>query len=170
LCSSVSKSLAPGYRVGWCIPGKFRHEVLKLKLIHSVSSATPTQAAIGLFFETGRFDLHLRHLRKALHTQCLRYTQAITEYFPPDTKVTRPQGGYILWVEMNKVVNAFDIFQQALKFNISITPGQIFSTDARFYNYVRISFGMPYNKDIDRSLKIVGSLVKQAIERNSKNA
>ena len=115
LCSSVSKSLAPGYRVGWCIPGKFASQVVNLKLTHSISSATPTQTAIGLFFETGRFDLHLRNLRKALYTQCLRYIQAITEYFPHDIKVSEPKGGYVLWIEMNNKVDAFKLYQAALK-------------------------------------------------------
>lgn len=164
LCSSVSKSLAPGYRVGWCVPGKFTSRVVNLKLTHSISSATPTQTAIGLFFEKGRFDLHLRNLRKALYTQCLRYIQAITEYFPRDTRVTEPRGGYVLWIEMNSKVNAFKLYQAALKYNISIAPGQIFSTDGRFSNCIRISFGMPFNKEIDQCLKILGTLVKDMVK------
>ncbi|HXC05246.1 MAG TPA: PLP-dependent aminotransferase family protein, partial [Bacteroidia bacterium] len=164
LCSSVSKSLVPGYRVGWCIPGKFKDKVMNLKFMHTVSSATPTQAAVGLFFETGRYDLHLRHLRKALYTQCLRYTQAITAYFPSDTQITSPQGGYVLWVKLNKKVNAFALFQEALEYHISIAPGQIFSTDARFENYIRISFGMPYSPEIDSSLKTLGMLISKEIK------
>ena len=160
LCSSVSKTLAPGYRVGWCIPGRFLDQILSIKLTHSVSSATPTQVAIGLFFETGRYDLHMRKLRKALHTQCLRYIQAISEYFPADTKVSRPQGGYVLWIEMSAKVNAFDLFQRAMKENVSIAPGQIFSTDARFTHYIRISFGAPYSAVIDESLGKLGKLIK----------
>ncbi|MCF0055669.1 PLP-dependent aminotransferase family protein [Dyadobacter sp. CY356] len=163
LCSSVSKTLAPGYRVGWCIPGKFIDKVISLKLTHSVSSASPTQAAIGLFFETGRYDLHMRNMRKALHTSCLRYIQAISEYFPDDTKVSRPQGGYVLWIEMNKKVNGFELFQKAMKENISVSPGQIFSTDARFTNYIRISFGTPYNEEIEKSLQKLGKLVESMI-------
>ncbi|MBC7915343.1 MAG: PLP-dependent aminotransferase family protein [Pyrinomonadaceae bacterium] len=164
LCSSVSKSLAPGYRVGWCMPGKFTAQVINLKLTHSISSATPTQTAIGLFFETGRFDLHLRNIRKALYTQCLRYIQAISEYFPEDSKISEPKGGYVLWIEMNKKVNAFKLYQSALKYNISIAPGQIFSTDGQFSNCIRISFGIPFTKEIDQCLKILGTLVKDIIK------
>ncbi|HEY2582957.1 MAG TPA: PLP-dependent aminotransferase family protein [Mucilaginibacter sp.] len=160
LCSSVSKSLAPGYRVGWCIPGKFKAQIINLKLMHTLSSASPTHAAIAHFFETGRFDLHMRNLRKALHTQCLRYTQAIAEYFPGDVKVSRPQGGYVLWIELNKKIDAFELYEQALTYNISISPGQIFSTDSRFTNFIRISFGIPYNNEIETSLKTLGLLLK----------
>jgi DNA-binding transcriptional MocR family regulator len=159
LCSSISKSLAPGYRVGWCIPGKFKQQVINIKLMHSLSSASPTHSAIGHFFETGRYDLHMRNLRKALHSQCLRYTQAIAEYFPADIKVSRPQGGYVLWIELNKKIDAFDLYKKALVYNISISPGQIFSTDSRFTNFIRISFGIPYNDEIDKSLKTLGVLM-----------
>jgi len=159
LCSSVSKSLAPGYRVGWCIPGKFKAQIMNLKLMHTLSSASPTQAAIGHFFETGRYDLHMRNLRKALHTQCLRYTQAIAEYFPADIKISRPEGGYVLWIELNKKIDAFSLYEQALAYSISISPGHIFSTDSRFTNFIRISFGIPYNHEIEQSLKTLGKLI-----------
>ena len=160
LCSSISKSLAPGYRVGWCLPGKFKQRFINIKLMHSLSSASPTHSAIGHFFETGRYDLHMRNLRKALHTQCLRYTQAIAEYFPADIKVSRPQGGYILWIELDKSIDAFELYKKALTHHISISPGQIFSTDSRFTNFIRISFGIPYNGEIDKSLKTLGALIR----------
>jgi DNA-binding transcriptional MocR family regulator len=160
LCSSVSKSLAPGYRVGWCIPGRFKDQIINIKMMHTITSATPTQAAIGHFFETGRYDLHMRNLRKALYTQCLKYIQGIATYFPADTKISRPQGGYALWIELGKNVNAFELYQAAMAHNISIAPGQIFSTDARFTNFIRISFGLPYDDVLENSFKILGDLVK----------
>jgi DNA-binding transcriptional MocR family regulator len=160
LCSSVSKSITPGYRVGWCIPGRFKDKIINIKMMHTVSSAAPTQAAIAHFFETGRYDLHMRNLRKALHTQCLRYMQAIATYFPQDTKISRPQGGYALWIQLSKSVNAFELYQAAIAQNISIAPGQIFSTDARFTNFIRISFGMPFDTVVEQSLKVLGDLAK----------
>jgi DNA-binding transcriptional MocR family regulator len=159
LCSSVSKSLAPGYRVGWCIPGRFKEQVINTKMIHTISSATPTQAAIALFFEAGRYDLHMRNLRRALYTQCLRYMQGVAEHFPPDTKMSRPQGGYALWIELDAAIDAFELYKAAMLYNISIAPGQIFSTDARFSNFIRISFGMPYDDEVDKSFMILGKLV-----------
>ena len=161
LCSSVSKSLAPGYRVGWCIPGRFKDQIINIKMMHTISSATPTQAAIAHFFETGRYDLHMRNLRRALYTQCLRYMQAITTHFPANTKISRPAGGYALWIELNKSIDAFELYQAAIAQNISIAPGQIFSTDARFTNFIRISFGIPYDEVVERSFRILGELIKK---------
>lgn len=164
LCSSISKTLAPGYRIGWCIPGKFMDKVIYQKLMNSVSSATPTQAAVAHFLETGRYDLHMRNLRKALHTQRMLYTQAIAQHFPPDTKISCPGGGCVLWVEMNTSIDAMDVFHEALEHGISIAPGQLFSADGRFKHHIRISFGATYNAMIEQSLKTLGQLVWKKVK------
>jgi DNA-binding transcriptional MocR family regulator len=160
-CSSISKSLAPGYRVGWVIPGRYKQDIIRQKFMHTISSATPTQTAVGLFMERGRFELHLRNIRRALHTQCLRYIQAITEYFPENIKMSRPQGGYVLWIELDKKVNAFDLYQRAIRQQISIAPGQIFSTNGGYSNYIRLSFGMKYTEEIRKSLKTLGQIIRK---------
>ena len=162
-CGSLSKSLAPGYRIGWAIPGRFREKVMRLKFIHTVTSPTITQLAMAHFLNIGRYEYHLKKLRKALHTQCLRYMQGIMQYFPEDTKVSRPQGGFVLWIELNKQVNAYKLYQEALKHNISIAPGQIFSAQGQFGNCLRISYANPWNKDIEEGLKTLGRLIKKMV-------
>lgn len=170
LCSSVSKSLAPGYRVGWCIPGRFKEQIIQIKIMHTVTSATPTQAAIARFFETGRYDLHMRNLRKALHTQCLRYMHAIAESFPASTKISSPQGGYVLWIELDHNIDALALYQAAIAKQISIAPGHIFSTDMRFTHFIRISFGIPYDAVVERSIHALGAIAHKMLGevRNTK--
>lgn len=160
-CSSFSKSLAPGYRIGWVIPGKFKEQILRLKRMHSVSTNTLAQAALAHFLSNGRYELHLRHLRKDLHTQSLRYSQTISEYFPDDMRMTRPQGSFVLWIELNKKINTYKLYKRALKHNIGISPGQIFSSQARFENCFRISYGEPWNEEIEDALKMLGKIAKE---------
>jgi DNA-binding transcriptional MocR family regulator len=159
-CASFSKSLAPGYRIGWTIPGRFKEKVLRLKRMHTVSTNTLSQAAVADFLSNGRFELHLRHLRKSLYTQSLRYVQAVSDYFPDDTCLTRPQGGFTLWIEMNKKINGYKLHKRALKHNIGIAPGQIFSSQGRFENCFRISYGQPWNDKIGQGLQTLGKLMK----------
>lgn len=160
-CASFSKSLAPGFRIGWALPGRFKERVISLKRMHTVSTNTLTQAAVAHFLSNGRFELHLRHLRKALYTQSLRYMQAISEYFPEDTCVTRPQGGFTLWIEMNKKINAYKLHRRALKHGIGIAPGQIFSSHGKFENCFRISYGEPWREEIGQGLQTLGRLMKE---------
>jgi DNA-binding transcriptional MocR family regulator len=160
-CGSFSKSLAPGYRIGWAVPGLFKEKVLSLKRMNNVATNTLAQSAIAHFLQNGRYELHLRHLRTALHTQCLRYLQAISEYFPEDIRITRPQGGFVLWVEMNKKLDGFKLHKRALHHQIGIAPGQIFSSQGQFHHYFRLSYGAPWNEKIDKGLKTLGELVKK---------
>jgi DNA-binding transcriptional MocR family regulator len=160
-CSSLSKSLSPGYRIGWAIPGKFFEQVKQMKRIQNISCPTLTQAAIAHYLKNGRYEYHLKSLRKALHTQSLRYVQAIIKYFPADTKISRPLGGFTLWVELNKKVNAFKLRTEAMKLNISIVPGKIFSASSNYSNCIRISFGQPWNDNMDYGLMILGKLIRK---------
>jgi DNA-binding transcriptional MocR family regulator len=158
-CSSLSKSLSPGYRIGWTIPGKFLEQVKQIKRMHNISSPTLTQAAMAHFLQNGRYEFHLKNLRKALHTQCLKYVQAIIEYFPEDTKVSRPHGGFVLWVQLNKKIDAFKLRAEAMKHHISIVPGKIFSANCNYSNFIRISFGKPWDENVDYGLMTLGKLI-----------
>ncbi len=162
-CSSLSKSLSPGYRIGWTIPGKYFEQVKQMKRIQNISSPTLTQAAMAHFLKNGRYEFHLKNLRKALHTQSLRYVQAIIKYFPADTKVSRPHGGFILWLELNKKVNAFKLRTEAMKQQVSIVPGKIFSAGNNYSNCIRISFGKPWSKEVEEGLMLLGKLIKTMI-------
>jgi DNA-binding transcriptional MocR family regulator len=160
-CASVSKSLAPGFRIGWTMPGKFKENVIRLKRMHNIATNTLAQASIAHFLQNGRYELHLRHLRKTLHTQSLRYAQAITEHFPEDIRMSRPQGGFTLWVEMNKKADGYKLHKRAIKHNIGIAPGQIFSSQGQFHNYFRLSFGLPWSDKVEHGLKTLGELVRK---------
>lgn len=160
-CASISKSLAPGYRIGWCLPGRFTEEVKRLKLIHNISTNTLVQVAIAHFLSIGRYEYHLKNLRKALHTQCMRYVQAIREYFPEDVRVSRPNGGFVLWIELPKEVNSYKLYQEAMKYNISISPGQIFSSQGCYGNCMRIGYGRKYDNDVEYCFKVLGELIKK---------
>ncbi|MFN8289724.1 MAG: PLP-dependent aminotransferase family protein [Chitinophagaceae bacterium] len=162
-CSSLSKSLAPGYRIGWMIPGKFIDEVKYMKRMNDISSPTLTQAAMAHFLQHGRYEYHLKNLRKALHTQCLRYMQGIIEHLPEDTKVSRPQGGFVLWVELNSRINAFRLRTEAMKHHISIVPGKIFSAGSHYSNFIRLSFGRPWNDDMDYGLMMLGKIIRKML-------
>ncbi|HZI53347.1 MAG TPA: PLP-dependent aminotransferase family protein [Chitinophagaceae bacterium] len=162
-CTSLSKSLAPGYRVGWTIPGKFLEQVKLAKRIHNISSPSLTQAAMAHFLQNGRYEYHLKNMRKALYTQCLRYMQAIIDYFPEDTKVSRPHGGFVLWVQLDKKINAFKLRTEAMKHNISIMPGKIFSASCNYSNCIRISFGKPWNDDADYGLMMLGKMIRKML-------
>ncbi len=160
-CSSVSKTLAPGYRVGWIAPGKHLEKLLKLKLVHQFSATAIIQEAVGNFMKTGRYEKHLKGLRRTLQQNYHNYVQAIVEYFPEGTKISRPQGGLAIWVEFDAAIDTMKLYDLAIKKNISIAPGRMFTVQNQFQNCMRLCIGLPWDEDLKLKLKELGILLKK---------
>jgi DNA-binding transcriptional MocR family regulator len=158
LCASFSKTLAPGYRVGFAMPGRFRDRVEQLKFAQTVGTATLPQMAIADFLENGGYERHLRRLRRSLADQVGRMREAVAACFPPGTRISRPRGGYVLWIEMPHGKSALELHARALERRISIAPGPIFSAKQRFASSFRLSAGFPWSEQIERSLGILGAI------------
>lgn len=157
-CSSFSKCLAPGYRVGWVAAGRFAPAVQRLKLMTTLSAAMPSQQALSEYLAQGGYERHLRQLRRTLAQQQALALTAIARHFPPGTRVSQPEGGYFLWLELPEQVNALELHRQALQHGISLAPGPIFSADQRFAHCVRINYGHPAQARLEQALQTVGEL------------
>ncbi len=160
LCSSFSKILAPGYRIGWVAPGRFLKPVERLQMASTLGVPKVFQKTIGEFLENGAYDRHLRRLRAAVSAQSAQMIEAVGRYFPPDTKVTRPSGGLLLWVEMPGDVDAVQLSDKALAEGICISPGPIFSAGRQYRNYIRLNCGHPWSPAIERAVHRLGQLVR----------
>lgn len=161
-CNSISKTLAPGYRVGWVAPGKYKDQLIRLKLNHSISSTTITSEVVADFLKNGRYENHLRKMRQTLYSNSIKYISAIARYFPEGTKVTQPLGGYFLWIELDQGINTAFLYDQAIKYNISIAPGRMFTLQEQFDNCLRISFGLPWTDELEKKIRLLGTLALQA--------
>ncbi|OGP67743.1 MAG: GntR family transcriptional regulator [Deltaproteobacteria bacterium RBG_16_44_11] len=159
-CSSFSKTLAPGYRVGWIVPGKFRQRVEQLKSVFNVATASPTQLAIAEFITNGGYDQHLRKLRRTFARQIAYVRNAVGRYFPQGTRVTHPEGGFILWVEMPEGVDSLKLYEGALQNGISIAPGIIFSiTGDKYNNCIRLNAAF-WSERVEQALETLGGLAE----------
>ncbi|WP_267403206.1 MULTISPECIES: PLP-dependent aminotransferase family protein [unclassified Chryseobacterium] len=159
-CSSISKTLAPGYRVGWIAPGKYKDKILKMKLLHATSSITIVNEAVANFLKSGKYEKHLHQIRKTLQNNYQNYVQTIAEHFPKGTKTSRPQGGLSLWVEFDQNIKTNELYDLAIKQNISIAPGRMFTLQEQFDNCMRLCIGLPWNENTESSLIKVGKLAK----------
>ena len=164
-CSSFSKSLAPGYRVGWTAAGRFAAAVGKRKLMSSLAASVPAQEGLLEYLQRGGYDRHLRQLRQTLAEQRRLAVGLIVKHFPPGTKVTQPDGGYFVWVELPPAVDALELHRLSLSQAISIAPGHLFSADHRFSHHLRINFGHPENKRFEDAIKTVGEIARTLVAR-----
>lgn len=160
LVGSVSKTLAPGYRIGWIVPGRYLERVERLKYSLTVSTPPLLQMAVAEFLSSGGYDRHLRRLRAQLRNQVERTREAVAALFPQGTRVSSPAGGFVVWVELPSGVDAYALQAAALEQHISIAPGPIFSARERFTNCVRLSCGFPWSYVTERALATLGQITR----------
>lgn len=159
-CGSFSKSLAPGYRVGWVAGGRYAEKISRLKLMTTISPSVPAQAAIADYLQHGGYDRHLRKLRHALEMQQSAMLSSAARHFPASTRVTRPSGGYFLWFEFAEQVDSLQLLQLALAQGISLAPGPIFSATQRFRNCARLNHGHPWDERSEKAMELLGWMIK----------
>ena len=135
-CSSVSKTLAPGYRVGWIAAGRFQAEIENIKYFSTLSCPISAQEAVAAFFASGDYDRHLKTLRATLARRVAIMCSALERALPPGTLVWHPHGGYLIWVELPAGVDALALYQDAMDAGIRISPGHLYSTSDRFRNHL----------------------------------
>lgn len=163
-CNSFSKSLAPGYHVGWIVPGRFARQVMDRKRAFSLCNPILPQVAIADFLASGSFDAHLRRLRRLLQENMLNMTRIIELSFPSETRVSRPVGGFSLWVELPKGCDSRTLFDEALQQGICFAPGDVFSASRRFRNCLRLSAGSTWNERIEAGVRRLGELASKALK------
>lgn len=158
-CSSFSKTLAPGLRVGWVAAGKHRERIEYLKYVSSIASPTAPQLAVADLLESGRYERYLREVRGKYASAVARMGDAIMKYFPEGTRVSQPLGGFVLWVELPGKVDSFELARRALEQGVSIAPGPLFSASGKFRNFIRLSCARVWDDRLERALVKLAGLV-----------
>jgi DNA-binding transcriptional MocR family regulator len=158
LCGSFSKTLAPGYRVGYIVGGRWHDWLLRLKKNSTLANATLPTLAVAEFLKHGGYDRHLRTLRQAYRSQVERMREAVVASFPEGIGLSRPQGNFVLWCELPARVDSIELWKQARAAGISLAPGPMFSPDGGYRNFIRINCGYPWSPLLERSVAVLGHL------------
>jgi DNA-binding transcriptional MocR family regulator len=159
LLSSFSKDISPGLRVGWLAPGRYRAQVEWLKFTLNSSSPTLPQMAIAEFLESGSYDQHLRRIRREYARNVSLMSDSVMRYFPEGTRLTRPSGGFVLWVQLPENVDSLHLYKIALQGGITLAPGHVFSATYQFSNFIRLNAAM-FDYPTERAIERLGVMVK----------
>jgi len=164
LCSSISKTIAPGYRIGWVAAGRHFAALEMLKFSSTCYTSTLPQLAVAEFFQRQRYSYYVR--RAAQHYQfCIReMTKAVLDHFPEGTTCNAPQGGFVLWVEMPKQIDAVDLYHEASKQRINFMPGSAFTTQDQYTNCMRLNASR-WDAEVASAIEKLGALAKNRIVR-----
>ncbi|MDT0177585.1 PLP-dependent aminotransferase family protein [Enterobacter sp. BRE11] len=154
LCSGFSKTVAPGIRIGWVHSVNYMRKIASLKYTSTMGTSTLSQAAIAELLRSGGYDAHLRKLRRELAGQIQQMRQSLLREFPAGTRVSDPEGGYVLWVEMpHRALNVRALFLKARNAGIGIAPGHIFATDDRYDHCFRLNAGFGWNEEVEQAIR-----------------
>jgi DNA-binding transcriptional MocR family regulator len=157
-CSSLSKSLAAGLRVGWTAPGRFLEPVRHLKLSTSICSPSFNQLVIREFLQSGGFDRHLRRLRGSLMRNMSATLDAMRRHLPAEIRVSDPRGGFLLWAELPATVKSDALYHAAKDAGVSVLPGAICASNRRFDSAIRINCGYRWNERMENGMRSLGQL------------
>jgi DNA-binding transcriptional MocR family regulator len=159
-CSSFSKTLSPGLRIGWvAASGQRRERIEYLKYVTSIASPTAPQLAAAELLESGRYERYLREVRGRYASAVVRMSDALMRTFPDDTRLSQPVGGFVLWVELPDGIDGFKMAQRALQEGVSIAPGTLFSASGKFNNFIRLSCARVWDARLERALLTLARLM-----------
>jgi DNA-binding transcriptional MocR family regulator len=158
-CGSFSKSLTASYRIGWAMPGRYRAQVEKLKFLNTLTTPSAPQVAVADYLRQDGYDRHLRHVRRFYRQQARLMSAMVMRFFPSDTRISSPQGGYVLWVELPPSVDSMRLYQAALAQGITVGPGYMFSMRNDFRHFIRLNYSYPWTPQSEAALKTLGGLV-----------
>jgi DNA-binding transcriptional MocR family regulator len=165
LCSSFSKTVSPGIRIGWVAGSGWADRIAAIKYITSKVTPVYPQAALAEFLRSGGYDIHLRRLRKTMSRYVREVREGVIKYFPPGTHVANPSGGFVLWVKLPiGCADTREIFRTASGEGINIAPGYLFSQNNEYSNCLRINAGMGWSPKIERSIRTLAAIIFSTIK------
>lgn len=163
-CSSFTKTLAPGLRIGYCAAGRFTYDVARVKAMLNHSTSSFIQRVVLQLLNSSVSEMHLLKFRLEMNKNLNRYTALIRQYFPDGTKITQPGGGLYLWIELPHTINTSDYLEKAMEQHVSYAPGEIFSSKGNYKNYLRISYSGLWEKKTEKALIALGKLFCDAVD------
>jgi DNA-binding transcriptional MocR family regulator len=164
LCQSYSKSLFPGFRIGFCAPGRFGYEVARFKSMNNGATANFSQRVLRELLHSGAYDRHLQRFRKELEKNLLLTLRLVEQHFPAGTKLTRPRGGLVIWVELPERADGGYLQEAAFQENIGLAPGEVFSASGGYKNYIRLSYCSVWGPQTEKALIKLGALLRFTIK------
>lgn len=165
LCSSFSKTLAPGLRVGWMVPGRYFDKALRMKYTSSGPTAPLPQIAVAEFLRKGHYPTHLRRMRRQYQRHRDIMAEWIRRYFPEGTRVSQPTGGFTLWLELPESFDTHALDPMLREKGIAIAHGNIFSAAGKYRNCMRLSHACALDARTEAALRQMGESIKAILDQ-----
>lgn len=159
LCSSFSKCLAPGFRVGWVVAGPHAERIQRLQLMSTLSTNVPSQLALAEMLRQGGVDAHFRRLRHTLAQRQQQMRAALQRLLPGEVRISSPDGGYFLWLALPAHFDSRALHAKALGSGFSVAPGALFSSQGQHNHCLRLNSSHPWSEQLEQALTRLAALI-----------
>lgn len=158
-CNSFAKTIAPGLRLGFCIPPKGQTAMVLAKQRGTLGGPAALQESFARFLANGSYQRHIQPFRRLIAAQTHAMAQLVRASFPQGTLLSQPQGGFFLWLELPHGISSLDLFEKALRHGIGFVPGPAFSLQgSNYHQSLRISCAQPLDTRITQAVETLGAL------------
>ena len=151
-CSSFSKTLGSGFRMGWVYAGKFSEHIQHLQLMSTISANALIQNALVEFLSHHHYEKHLRTLRRALEKNKKQFFQYLRQHLPKDCKVYNYPSGYFLWIQLPEKVSSMNIYEQLIQQQIGIAPSPLFNVLHSHQHFIRMNCSFEWTEQIQQAV------------------
>src|SRR5690606_29703354 len=148
-CASLSKTVSAGLRIGWLVAGKGRERAEYLQFVSTVAVPGPSQLAAARFLRQGHYERFLRQARGDYARAVARMSARVAELFPPGTRISRPAGGFVLWVELPPGADSVALMAEALALGVCFAPGPLFSASGKFAHCLRLNCAVRWDARVE---------------------
>lgn len=161
-CSSFSKTLGAGFRVGWVYAGKFSEHIQHVQLMSTISVNSFIQNALADYLTHRHYEKHLKSLRNTLKRLKNQYYQYLIKALPEDCQVSYYPSGYFLWITLPEHIDSSHVYEKLILNDIGVAPSILFYRKNKKQNHIRINCSFEMNDEMIKKLDI---LIAQISER-----
>jgi DNA-binding transcriptional MocR family regulator len=163
LCSSFSKTVSPAFRTGWCAPGRYIEQMKHMKYVSTACGSILQPRAMAEFIAQGFYERHIRKMRAQYLRNRDHMIEWASRYFPEGTRMSYPQGGFLLWIEFPQGIDTSDLNNTLAEHNISIAPGTLFTASNKYRHCLRLNYAQEANDEIRHALEVIGDTTKKLL-------
>jgi 2-aminoadipate transaminase len=168
LLGSFSKTIVPGFRLGWiAAPKLIMDKLIIAKQAADLHTSHFTQAIIYQYLKDNDVDDHIHKIRTAYGNQCRAMLGGIQKHFPANVAYTKPEGGMFVWAELPQGAVALDLFEIAVKDKVIFVPGDPFYVNKTRTRTMRLNFSCVDEKTIELGISRLGAAIRELLQKTT---
>jgi 2-aminoadipate transaminase len=162
---TVSKTFAPGARIGWvAAPGPVRDKLVLLLEAADLCHSNLTQMVVETWLARQPWQDQIKRFREVYEERAQATLHALDEEFPEGCRWTRPTGGFYVWVTLPEHIDTSDLLAKAVSEKVAYVPGSGFYADGNGKRNLRLCYSFPPPEEIREGVARLGGLLRQELE------